>query len=90
MLDTGKLGVVGRCGMLIGVDDMMVKWEERFRSSLVGLDKKQLTEIVNYCFSMCNSLSGYNYTTNKREQREIWKAKAKIAIGVRNALEETK
>ena len=57
------------------------KWEEKFRQHLDGMNRSQLTAIVDHCFKMCN-------TDNKREERDIWKRKAKIAIKVRDFYEQ--
>ena len=62
----------------------MSKWQERFENSLKGKDEHQLTDLVNRCYSMANSQSGDNYTDGI--ERDIWKAKAKMAIDKRKSL----
>ena len=62
----------------------MTKWQERYADSLEGKNQSQLTELADKCYSMANSQSGSNYTDGV--ERDIWKAKAKMAIDKRKSL----
>ena len=53
-------------------------WQERFANSLKGKDQHQLTGLINKCYWMANSQSGADYTDGV--ERDIWKAKARMAI----------
>lgn len=53
-------------------------WQKRFANSLKGKDQHQLTGLINECCWMANAGYGDNYTDII--ERDIWKAKAKMAI----------
>jgi len=63
-----------------------VPWQERFATSLEGKSRTQLTELINKCYKMANSQSGSNYSNGV--ERDIWKAKARMAIEKRDFLAE--
>ena len=63
---------------------MTAKWKDRFTSEMEGLDRDQLTDLINGCYTKANSQSGSNYTNGV--ERDIWKAKAKMAIDKRSSL----
>ena len=58
-------------------------WEDRFYESLEGKSREELTEVVDYCYSMANKLSK-DYTSGKDNERSLWKQKAKMAIAFRD------
>jgi hypothetical protein len=64
----------------------MTKWQERFTLSLEEKNRCQLTYLINHCYTMANSQSGSRYTDGV--ERDIWKAKAKMAIDKRDSLHE--
>jgi hypothetical protein len=64
----------------------MSKWKEKFTSSLEEKNRNQLTNLINHCYAMANSQSGSRYTNGL--ERDIWKAKAKMAINKRNSLND--
>jgi hypothetical protein len=50
-------------------------WEDRFYESLEGKNYQELTDVVDYCYSMANKQSN---------EGSIWKKKAKMAIALRD------
>jgi len=63
-------------------------WETRFRDSLMGKTKEDLTDAVNNCFDMSKALNK-GFTSGKRLESLIWRAKGVIAIEVRKSLYDT-
>ena len=63
---------------------MSEAWQKRFENSLNGMDQHQLMGLINKCYWMANAGYGDNYTD--RIERDIWKAKAKMAIEKRDSL----
>jgi hypothetical protein len=66
----------------------MELWETRFRDSLISKTKEGLTDTVNNCFDMSKTLNR-GYTSGKRLESLIWRAKGVIAIEVRKSLHDT-